>query len=148
MQLGGGPQMDSKHLLYYLLNILGRVQSPISQWFPILVLKETILFAQDSWPRLRLLNKQSCLQQSEANKRVWTGKRAGDLRDAIKARGYLGGKRNTAHCPFQGTHTDACVHSRTYACTNKSILSFCPVPSCVFVLKHSGETVLMFSFSL
>lgn len=48
MQLEGGLQLDSEHLLYYLRNIPGRVQLPVSQWFPRLVLKETILFAQDS----------------------------------------------------------------------------------------------------
>lgn len=57
--------------------------SPIiyfTQWLPILGIKEAILFAQVSWPSLRSLNKQSCLQQSESNKRILTGKLAGDLR--------------------------------------------------------------------
>lgn len=125
--LGGGLQLNSKRLLYYFLNVLCRVQLPVSQCFPILVLKETILFAQDSWPRLRLLSKQSCLQQSEANKTEWTGKLAGGFWDAIKARCYVGGNRDAAHCPFQSTRTDAGTRSRTHAGANKSIL-FLSVP--------------------
>lgn len=143
-QLEVRPRQDSECLLYYLPNMLSRVQLSLPQCFPISVLKETILFAQDSWPRLRPLNKQSCLQQSKANKRIQTEQLAGDFKGAIKDRWY---------CPLQRLCVCVCVviWANNYKiiifgcaleCTRTHSFLSCPKLWCGFSFKEiCGETI-------
>jgi hypothetical protein len=59
LQLKVKLQLELEYLLYYLLNIFNRVKTPLTQWFPILV-----LLVQVSLRRLTSLNSHVCNSQN------------------------------------------------------------------------------------